>query len=123
MAMTSSGEAARQKSSGPLACRSRHELSNLEPWRAMCHHGGMKRKQVQFTERQIVAIRRAARRRKTSDAAVIRQAVDSLLGGAQTRGIRSQQAARALEVVGRFASGRRTVSRDHDRELADAFGR
>lgn len=81
----------------------------------------MQRKQVQFTRRQIAAIHGEARRRKTSDAAVVRQAVDQLLGGSTAARARGETAARALATVGRFASGRHDVSREHDRELADAF--
>ena len=35
--------------------------------------------------------------------------------------IGAEQVSRALATVGRFASGRRDVSSEHDRELADAF--
>lgn len=82
----------------------------------------MQRKQVQFTPRQIAAIHGEARRRKTSDAAVVRQAVDQLLGGGTSATTGAEHVARALSTVGRFASGRQDVSREHDRELADAFG-
>lgn len=81
----------------------------------------MERKQIQFTRRQIAAIHGEARRRKTSDAAVVRQAVDQVLGGGKTTTARSEHVARALAAVGRFASGRRDISREHDRELADTF--
>lgn len=81
----------------------------------------MQRKQVQFTRRQIAAIHGEARRRKTSDAAVVRQAVDQLLGGGKAVTTRSEQVARALATVGRFTSGRRDIGREHDRELADTF--
>jgi hypothetical protein len=58
----------------------------------------MERKQVQLTRKQAVAVRREATRRKISGSAIVREAV-----------------------VGRFASGQKDVSRNHDRELADAF--
>ncbi len=82
----------------------------------------MQRKQVQFTRRQIAAIHGEARRRKTSDAAVVRQAVDQFLGAGKKATTGAEQIARALAAVGRFASGRQDVSKEHDRELADAFG-
>ncbi len=81
----------------------------------------MERKQVQFTRRQIAGIHGEARRRKTSDAAVVRQAVDQMLAAGKSATTGAEQVARALATVGRFASGRRDVSREHDRELADAF--
>ena len=81
----------------------------------------MERKQVQFTRRQIAGIHGEARRRKTSDAAVVRRAVDQLLAGGKSASAGAEQVSRALATVGRFASGRRDVSREHDRELADAF--
>jgi hypothetical protein len=34
---------------------------------------------------------------------------------------REQRRARALEAVGRFASGHKDVSKEHDRHLAEAF--
>lgn len=84
----------------------------------------MQRKQVQFSRQQVAAIRREARRRKVSDAAVIRQAVDQLLTtpaeGGRAR-LSPEIIARALAVVGRFASGRDDISVEHDRELADSF--
>ncbi len=81
----------------------------------------MQRKQIQFSERQIRAIRAEARRRKTSDAEGSIYGLPHDLGGTDRAPARGQLAARALAAVGRFASGRRDVSREHDRELADAF--
>ncbi len=81
----------------------------------------MQRKQVQFTRRQVAAIHGEARRRKTSDAAVVRQAVDQLLSSGKGATTGAERITRALAAVGRFASGRRDISREHDRELADAF--
>ena len=82
----------------------------------------MERKQIQFTPSQIRAIRAEARRQRTSDAAVVRQAIDAVLGRKRPA-IARGRAERALAAVGRFASGRRDVSREHDRELADALRR
>ncbi len=80
----------------------------------------MERKQVQLTARQAAAVRRVAARRKTSDAAIVREAVDLWLR-AQGPGDAADRWQRALAVVGAFASGRKDVSREHDRELAEAF--
>jgi hypothetical protein len=82
----------------------------------------MQRKQVQFNRQQLAAIRREARRRKISDAAVVRQAVDQLVvapaEGGRAR-LSPEIVARALAVVGRFGSGRDDISVEHDGELAD----
>jgi hypothetical protein len=80
----------------------------------------MERKQFQLTRKQAIAVRREATRRKISDSAIVREAVDLWL---RARGhVRNEdRMRRALGIVGLFASGRTNVSRDHDRELADAF--
>lgn len=79
----------------------------------------MERKQVQFTRRQITAINREARRRNTSDAAIVREAIDAWLPGTtKPTGVDWISRARS---VGQFSSGRRDVSQEHDRELSDAF--
>lgn len=80
----------------------------------------MERKQIQLTARQASALRKEAARRKTSDAAIVREAVDLWLR-AQGHGEANDRWRRAMAVVGAFASGREDVSREHDRELAEAF--
>jgi hypothetical protein len=81
----------------------------------------MERKQIQFTRRRVTAIHREARRRNTSDAAIVRQAIDAWLPGT-TRSPAVDWISRARS-VGRFTSGRGDVSQEHDRELSDAFER
>ena len=76
----------------------------------------MVRTQVQLTEEQARALRSVAAEQGVSMAAVIRDLIE--------QGLRTPDAvrkARALSVAGRFASGSRSVSRDHDRELEQAF--
>jgi hypothetical protein len=80
----------------------------------------MERKQVQLTARQASALRKEAARRKTSDAAIVREAVDLWLRS-RGRGSDKERWRRALAVVGKFASGRTDISKEHDRELAEAF--
>ncbi len=80
----------------------------------------MERKQVQLTARQASALRKEAARRKTSDAAIVREAVDLWLRS-RGRGSDKERWQRALAVVGKFASGRTDISKEHDRELAEAF--
>jgi hypothetical protein len=80
----------------------------------------MERKQIRLTREQAAAVRRVAGRRKTSDAAIVREAVDLWLR-TQRHGDANDRWQRALAVVGAFASGRKDVSREHDREFAEAF--
>lgn len=86
----------------------------------LCHHDGMERKQFQLTRQQATAVRREATRRKLSDSAIVREAVDLWL---RARGhVRNEDRMnRAMGIVGQFASGQKDFSRDHDRDLADAF--
>jgi hypothetical protein len=60
-----------------------------------------------------------ARKRGTSMAALIRDAVDRTYGGADE----AARWRRALESVGGFRSDRSDVSERHDELLADAFDR
>ena len=79
----------------------------------------MERTQISLTTTQARRLRQLARRRKTSMAALIREAVDRAYGLDATEGERWQ---RALESVGGFRSGRSDVSDRHDDALVDAFG-
>jgi hypothetical protein len=77
----------------------------------------MIRSQVQLTEEQAAALRAVAARRGVSMAAVIRELIDE---GLRTPAV--ARSTRARSAIGRFASGRHDVSREHDRELERAFG-
>lgn len=76
----------------------------------------MERTQIQLTEEQLQALRRVAAQRGISMAAVIRELIDDALSAPA-----SARSARARSAVGRFSSGARTLSREHDRELERAF--
>lgn len=80
----------------------------------------MERKQVQLTARQASALRKEAARRKTSDAAIVREAVDLWLRSQGHAGDLNERWQRALRVVGAFSSGRHDISQEHDREFAEA---
>jgi hypothetical protein len=80
----------------------------------------MHRMQIQLTEEQATALRRLARRRGVSIAALVREAAQALI---ERGDVDAERRARAREVVGRYASGRRDIAREHDRELEDLFGR
>jgi hypothetical protein len=81
----------------------------------------MVRTQVQLTENQLEALRNAsaATRRSVSD--LVREGVDQFLAA---RGGRhnEERIQRAIRVAGKFSSGLKDVSIDHDRHLAEALG-
>ncbi|HEX2765672.1 MAG TPA: CopG family transcriptional regulator [Candidatus Limnocylindria bacterium] len=79
----------------------------------------MERTQISLTDAQARHLRRLARKRGVSMAALIREAVDRTYGPAAEQG-RWQ---RALESVGGFRSDRSDVSERHDEALVDAFDR
>lgn len=81
----------------------------------------MVRMQIQFTEAQAQALKRAAADRGISVAALAREAVDRLLiesGDSTSRQARE----RALAIMGRFRSDRTDVAENHDRYVAEAYG-
>ncbi|HEX9505559.1 MAG TPA: ribbon-helix-helix protein, CopG family [Acidimicrobiia bacterium] len=77
----------------------------------------MIRTQISLSEEQMERLRRLARHRRTSIAALLREAVD-----ARFSDVPSHERERALRVVGAFASGAHDTSEHHDEALADAFG-
>lgn len=84
-----------------------------------CNH--MVRTQIQLTAEQVSALQAMAVARQVSMAKLIRTAVDSLVereGGAADR---KAALARAMSVAGRFKSGAKDVSWNHDRYLAEAY--
>lgn len=79
----------------------------------------MERTQISLTSSQARELRRLARTRGTSMAALIREAVDRTYGG----GGEDARWRRALDSVGGFRSDRSDVSERHDDLLADAYDR
>lgn len=78
------------------------------------------RTQVQLSDSQIEALRTLSNETGRSIADLTRQAVDLYL--AQQRATpRDELLARATAVAGKFASGLRDVSTNHDRYLTEAF--
>ena len=78
----------------------------------------VERTQISLTEEQSRRLRGLARRKHTSMAALIRDAVDRAYpppGRADERWVR------ALAAVGGFRSGSSDISVEHDRELGEAF--
>ncbi len=77
------------------------------------------RLQVQLTEDQADRLRKTAEADGTSQAEIVRRALEAYL----RRPVRAREAtvrARALEVIGAFSSGRSDVAEQHDRYLAEA---
>lgn len=80
----------------------------------------MHRLQVQLTEEQANHLRQTAETEGTSQAEIVRRALEVYL----RRPIRARESAvraRALELIGAFSSGLSDVSEDHDRYLAEAI--
>ena len=82
----------------------------------------MVRTQIQFTPGQLKALRHLSAESGKSIADLVRQAVDRelILRGKTGREMKIQ---RALRAVGKFASGIRDTSLQHDRYIADAMKR
>ena len=77
----------------------------------------MIRTQISMTPDQADALRRLAALRRRSQAALLRDALDGLLGDEE----RSRRIARARRVIGAFRSGSADTSVEHDAALDDAF--
>lgn len=77
----------------------------------------MVRTQIQLTEEQSVALKRAAHDRSVSMAEVIRQAIDQFL--AQDDWTLRRQRMLAAVQKGGFRSGLRDISVNHDKYLAE----
>jgi Ribbon-helix-helix protein, copG family len=76
----------------------------------------MIRTQISLTEDQMRRLRREARRRHVSLAAIIRDAVDQVVPDADAERLKRIDA--LLATAGSAASGTGTVARDHDDVLA-----
>ena len=77
----------------------------------------MIRTQISMTEDQAKGLKRMSQLRQKSQAAVLRDALDQVLGD-EARLVRIE---RARDAIGRFRSGERSTSVDHDAVLADVF--
>jgi len=79
----------------------------------------MVRTQIQLTEAQVKALKKIALTNHLSVAELIRRAVDTMIKS--TTFDQNESLRRALEIVGKFRSGKRDISRKHDAYLADAL--
>lgn len=80
----------------------------------------MVRTQVQLTEEQMRTLRKLAAERGISMAELVRQAVNMLVQ-ADNAVPSEERRRRALDAVGRFASGHRDISAKHDEHLEEAY--
>ena len=80
----------------------------------------MVRTQIQLTEDQAKALKRIAQSRHLSVAEVIRKAIDAAIRSSSVIDIEERHK-RAMEIVGKFASGKRDVSKKHDLYLTEAY--
>jgi len=82
----------------------------------------MVRTQIQLTEEQAKTLKQIAARQNVSMAEVIRKAINQFAGTAAGTGT-SERKQRALKAAGRFRSGIKDLASEHDKHLADTFGR
>lgn len=82
----------------------------------------MVRTQIQLTEEQSKALKRLAASRQLSIAELIRQAVDGLIKSGPSESMEERRR-RAVGMAGKFGSGRRDISKEHDKYLGEDFGR
>jgi Ribbon-helix-helix protein, copG family len=82
----------------------------------------MVRTQIQLTEEQVKAIKRIAASQHLSVAELIRRAVDAMIRSSMARDP-EERLKSAMEIAGKFSSGKRDISRKHDRYLADVYGK
>jgi hypothetical protein len=78
--------------------------------------------QIQLTDDQARALKKIAQSRRLSVAELIRKAVDSIIKSSPIVD-REERHKRAMQIVGKFSSGKRDISKKHDLYLTDAYDR
>jgi len=82
----------------------------------------MIRTQIQLTEDQAKALKKIAQSRHLSVAELIRKAVDTVIKS-NTVVNAEERHKRAMEIVGKFSSGKRDVSKKHDLYLTEVYNK
>ena len=80
----------------------------------------MVRIQIRLTEEQAKTLKKLASTRHLSVVELIRQAVDSIIQSNAVIDIEERRK-RAINAVGKFRSGKRDISKEHDKYLEEAF--
>ncbi|MEW6546981.1 MAG: ribbon-helix-helix protein, CopG family [Bacillota bacterium] len=80
----------------------------------------MVRTQVQLTEEQARALKKLAAEQGKSVADLIRKGVDLVIASSWSTAA-EERVSRAIALAGRFRSGLRDLSVEHDRYLAEAY--
>jgi len=80
----------------------------------------MIRTQIQLTETQVSKIKKVAMDQRISVAEVIRRAVENMVQSNAKMSI-PERAKRAIEIAGKFRSGKKNISTKHDEYLAEAY--
>ena len=80
----------------------------------------MVRTQIQLTKAQARTIKKVAMEKGTSVAEVIRRAVENMVQS-NPKISAQERIRRAIEIAGKFQSGKRNISRKHDEYLAEAY--
>jgi len=80
----------------------------------------MVRTQIQLTEAQAKTIKKVAMEKGTSVAEVIRRAVENMVQSSPKMSTQERNR-RAIEIAGKFRSGKKNISRKHDEYLAEAY--
>ena len=80
----------------------------------------MVRTQIQITEEQAKAVKRIALSRHVSVAELIRRAVDIMVKSSSVADP-EERLKRAIEIVGKFRSGKHDIAKRHDNYLVDSY--
>ena len=80
----------------------------------------MVRIQIRLTEEQAKTLKKLASTRHLSVVELIRQAVDSIIQSNAVIDIEERRK-RAINAAGKFRSGKRDISKEHDKYLEEAF--
>ena len=80
----------------------------------------MIRTQIQLTANQVRDIKKMAISRQASVSELVRKAVDDLIKS-KTRADTQEIKERAMEILGKYHSRKKDISRNHDFYLAEAF--
>jgi len=80
----------------------------------------MVRTQIQLTDEQYASLKRMAQAERVPMAELVRRGVDRILKSSVVISEEDRRQ-RALEIAGRFHSGKKDISEKHDKYLAEAI--